>query len=50
MLIASYCKTILLTSTDTEVQKNIKSGIEMLYNSYTLIFNALSCSCSFLSN
>lgn len=35
MLIASYCKTILLTSTDTEVQKNGKSGIEMLYNSYT---------------
>ena len=35
MLIASYCKTILLTSTDTEVQKNVKSGIEMLYNSYT---------------
>lgn len=35
MLIASYCKTILLTSTDTEVQKNRKSGIEMLYNSYT---------------
>ena len=35
MLIASYCKTILLPSTDTEVQKNVKSGIEMLYNSYT---------------
>lgn len=35
MLIASYCKTTLLASTDTEVQKNIKSGIEMLYNSYT---------------
>lgn len=35
MLIASYCKTILFTSTDTEVQKNGKSGIEMLYNSYT---------------
>lgn len=33
MLIASYCKTI--PSTDTEVQKNVKSGIEMLYNSYT---------------
>lgn len=33
MLIASYCKTT--PSTDTEVQKNIKSGIEMLYNSYT---------------
>lgn len=36
MLIASYCKTTLLASTDTEVQKNEKSGIGMLvHNSYT---------------
>lgn len=36
MLIASYCKTILLTSTDTKVQKNVKSGIGiLLYNFYT---------------
>lgn len=36
MLIASYYKTILLTSTDTEVQKNEKSGIEiLLLYSYT---------------
>ena len=34
MLIASYCKTI--PSTDTEIQKNVKSGIGiLLYNFYT---------------
>lgn len=31
MLIASYYKTILLTSTDTEVQKNEKSGMYLCY-------------------
>lgn len=45
MLIASYCKTILLTSTDTEVQKNIKSGIEMLYNSYTAYIQRFKLYC-----
>ena len=45
MLIASYCKTILLTSTDTEVQKNVKSGIEMLYNSYTAYIQCFKLYC-----
>lgn len=45
MLIASYCKTILLTSTDTKVQKNVKSGIEMLYNSYTAYIQRFKLYC-----
>ena len=43
MLIASYCKTT--PSTDTEVQKNIKSGIEMLYNSYTAYIQRFKLYC-----